>query len=85
MSSNPDGTATCDRCGQSAGNGGVTDALVLVDVNFTTGAPMSYHLCRTVGRLNNDGVRCCDTALDHIPAAANYPHIGPSTQDSGTG
>lgn len=64
MSLRPDGSYRCDRCGGSAGNGGVLDAATLVDIQFLddgNAVPRNLHLCRA-----ND----CAAA---VVAKANFP------------
>lgn len=64
MSLQPDGTHRCDRCGGTAGNGGVSDCAIVVDATFGDGntiTPRNLHLCR----VNN----CASIVL----APANLP------------
>jgi hypothetical protein len=52
MSLRPDGSYMCDRCGGSAGHGGVMDAAALIDMVFNedgSAIPRNYHLCRVNG------------------------------------
>lgn len=54
MSLQPDGSYRCDRCGGSAGHGGVLDCAVVLDVvvdlvGDTGATPRNFHLCRVNG------------------------------------
>ena len=69
MTLRADGTAVCDDCGGSAGNGGVTDALVVSDLDFGTGKIVNLHFCR----IGVSGTSCAARRLSGV-TAANYPH-----------
>lgn len=46
MTTSADGVTTCDRCGADCGNGGVTEAVVISDLDATDGMVRNLHLCR---------------------------------------
>lgn len=47
MSLQADGTYTCDRCGVSVGNGGITEAAFIADLHPDDPTQMRrLHLCR---------------------------------------
>lgn len=72
MSQLPDGAFSCDRCGADVGNGGVTTAVVISDIDpDTPGVMRALHLCRD--RVEDGGqVEGCAGVL---LSPANLPHL----------
>lgn len=56
MSMNPDGTFSCDRCGTGVGNGGITEAVVVSDLDpAARGMIRNLHFCRDRTVAGEDG------------------------------
>lgn len=49
MSRKKDGSYRCDRDGHPLTNGGVLEALVVVDLDPVSGGTRSFHFCRANG------------------------------------
>ncbi len=67
MTTQPDGSIACDRCGTDVGNGGVFAALVVSDLDAEAGLVRNLHFCR-----DRDGAKGCDKK---ILSPANLAHF----------
>lgn len=62
----------CDRCGESAGNGGVFDSLIISDIDTDTGQVVNLHFCRT--RYDSEGKKTkgCDEYILTVKDVEHY-------------
>lgn len=58
-----DGLTSCDRCGGTAGNGGVVDAVVLSDLDHATGGIVNLHFCRQPQGKDGRARTCADIVV----------------------
>jgi hypothetical protein len=83
MTTRPDGSVECDRCGADVGNGGVNFAAVISVLSDTGGRVLNLHLCTFTGRLEGvdgrkspEAQRCVSRVLTKAALAHYTANVG---------